>query len=233
MLEIDNTVMGVKTMSKIQYLGSGIEVINYPTFEKTFPERPDKKYFFILPEADVKVHQIAEFIKENRGQFISGCIDIENLLSQVISYFFFENDSEKRELFHIFILDTVFLSFGEKKKLLGLLMKKYPQKFSLISDTKRHEAMKTFDDLIRKRNAFAHGKIVIDYQAMKTVLIYYNTSNNQNDEIILSKKEFLELHGKVVDLCGFLLPLTHSECSTSIEHGGIRIDRFSEESNTK
>ena len=218
-------------MSKIQYLGSGIEVIHYPTFEKLFPDHPELKFVWITPEAEAAVNQLSESIRENRGKFISGCIDIENLLSRVISYFFFDKDSEKREIFHIFILDATTLSFKQKETLLRLLMEKYPEKFDSIIDKKRQELIRTLDELIKKRNAFAHGKIVIDYQAQETVLIFYDRSKNRSDKLILSSTQFSELHEKIVNVCEILLALFPSECATSTEYGGVRIDRGSLKSN--
>ncbi len=215
-------------MVKIQYLGSGIEVINYPEEEITLDDDPKRTVVWITSKAETVVNRKATLIKERRGQFISECIDIENLLGKAISNFFFETDSEKRELFHIFLLDTITISFKQKENLLRLIMEKHPEKFTLISPTQRQEMITKINDLIKKRNAFAHGKIVIDFEAKETALIFYNNRDDKIEKLPLTEQLFSELDKHVVSVCQTLLQLFPSDCATSISYGCVRIDQFFE-----
>jgi hypothetical protein len=214
-------------MSKLQYLGTGIEVVNYPEQEISVTgEFNEETYDWISDEAEAKVKRITETIRRERGKFISGCIDIEKLLSDAISYFFFETDSEKRELFHLFLLDADTLSFKQKETLLKLIMEKFPKKFQRVTREKKQEMIESIDFLIKKRNAFAHGKIVINFETEKTELIFYDRSKNENVCLSLSPELFFELERKVINVCGMLWRLSPSSCGRSISLSSVKIDKL-------
>lgn len=181
-------------------VGSGIKIVNFPAREIHESYDPDYSYLELTPEAEIRSDEIIEYIKKGRGEFISGCVDIEHLLGESISQFFLKDNPKKQEIFHELILDTTFLSFSQKKNILRLIMKKYPDEFKKNTEEERKDFFKKLDNLIKKRNAFAHGEIIIDLNANTVILQYYDSINNKKDKFEISPDFFNEIQQEINSL---------------------------------
>ena len=193
-------------MTKLLYPGLGIEILNFPTCEMTIDGGAPLQ--MITPEAQKKVDTLMRQIRDGRGKFIAGCVDIENVLGQAISYYFFKDDSLKREMLHDFILDTTIFSFSQKKKVLQRIMEKYPKEFNSFTSKSRQEMFDNLNYLIKMRNAFAHGSSIIDFQADKVYFRYYSSTTNQQTELIVSSNFFIDLQKMVLDTIMALMIMT-------------------------
>jgi hypothetical protein len=111
-------------------------------------------------------------------------------------------------MLHDFILDTTIFSFIQKKKVLQRIMEKYPKKFDSFTNKSRQEMFDNLNYLIKMRNAFAHGSAIIDFQVDKTVLRYYDSTTNQQTELIVTPEFFLGLQKKVLDSVMNLMTMT-------------------------
>jgi hypothetical protein len=199
--------------------GSGFKIRNYPTIEVPSDDDPEGYFEYITPEAEHRGKLIFEQIKTLRGEAISSCVDIDNMLGQSISRFFFKNDPEKREIFHELILDTTELSFAQKRNILQLIMDKYPNEFGPFSDKRRkQEFFEIVNSIIKTRNALAHGVIIFDYVDNKVFLHYYDKSKNKTQEDELSPEFFKNIKSKINQL-------VWDFCS-GIQSGGIILSDF-------
>jgi len=94
---------------------------------------------------------------------------------------------QNSQIFHKLILDTTILSMSQKKNILKSIMEKYPQEFDEFSDIdKRKKLFQDLDQIIKLRNALAHGRIVIDCRTDIVSLNYYDSNQNKQREIELS-----------------------------------------------
>lgn len=196
--------------------GSGFKIRNYPTIEVPSDDPPDNFFEYISPEAEHRGKLIFEKIKTLRGEAISSCIDVDNMLGESISRFFFKNDPEKREIFQELILDTAELSFAQKRNILQLIMEKYPNEFGPFSDKKRkQEFFEIVNSVIKTRNALAHGVVIFDYGDDKVFLQYYDKSKNKKQEDELSPEYFASIKDRINRLvwkfcsgiqCGEVIP---------------------------
>ncbi len=177
-------------------IGTGFRVINFPAFEIQDPSDPDESYLEMTPEAKKRANEVIEYIKKSRGEFISGCVDVEYLLGESISRFFLEK-SPKREILHELILDTPFFSFKKKKNILQSIMKKYPNEFGNFSDEQRNKFFTRLENIIRKRNAMAHGVVIIDLKSDKAELQFYDENKNKMDKLLISQKFFQDLKEEI------------------------------------
>jgi hypothetical protein len=215
-------------MKKIRYLGKGFEVINFPEDDiKLYdPDEGEISYSWISNATEREVERLTESVSQQRGRFIAGCTDIDRLLSDAISQFFFETDEEKRKLFHILILDADILDFKQKEKIFQSIITEFPEKFYFKSNEERQIFIETIDYLIKKRNAFAHGNIAIDFKSKSAELRYYDRSKNKNQSIQLSEYFFFELYTKVVKVCEILSKFSSQDGAISISLLGIKIDKL-------
>jgi len=146
----------------MRYIGPGYSVTNYPKVGVENSAFPEEFFYDITPEGQTIANEIIATVYAKRGEFISRSIDIEYVLGKSISDFFFETDSERKELFHQHIIDHPFFSFMEKKKVLESIMAKHPEKFPAFERKERDDLFKYIKSIIDVRNAFAHGEIIID-----------------------------------------------------------------------
>jgi hypothetical protein len=188
-------------MEETHTLGSGFTIRNFPTYKIPSDEDPDGFFLYISPDAEKRSNEIIQSIKTSRGEIISCCVDIDNLLGKSISRFFLKDDPKKQEIFHELILDTTELSFAQKRNILKLIMEKYPEEFGPFSDKKRqHEFFEIVNYIIKIRNALAHGEIIVDYNEDKVFLQYYDKSKNKKQEIELSPEFFKKVKSDISQL---------------------------------
>ena len=184
-------------------MGSGFRVINYPTIENKESDDPEEWYLDVTPEAEIEIAKILNIIKQQRGETISRCVDVDNLLGRVISDFFLKDDPQKREIFHELILDTTILSFSQKKRIFKTIVEKYSEKKGISSEDliKRAERdRKLFEDLnhiIKIRNALAHGNITLDFESGAASLQYFDSNKNEKTETIITPQFFEDLKLKL------------------------------------
>ncbi len=176
-------------------VGSGFKITNYPAVEIY---KDGQVYEEMTPEAREKANEIIEDVKKKRGEVISRCVDIEKLLGESISRFFFENNKEKREIFHEQILDTTLLSFGQKKNLLQRITKKYPDEFKSLSEETRKNFFNELNHIIKMRDALAHGEITIDFPVKEVTLQFYDSIRNEKANIILDPDFFPNMRNKIL-----------------------------------
>jgi hypothetical protein len=161
-------------------LNNGYVIFNYPKDEN----------HHILPEAQQTIDGIVKDMTKIRNDTITMCVDFEYYLSLGISRFFFEDNVVKAPIFHDLILDTTILSLSQKKNLVKQLIDKYPDAFDAFPD---EDSKKKFYDylnfLIKVRNAFAHGKILIDYATRTSYVRYYDSNRQQKDTIVLEHSD--------------------------------------------
>ena len=205
-------------MTRFLAPGSGFEILNYPTCDAVV-EGSDESIQDITPEARKKAKEVISIIRVNRGKFISGCVDVEKYLGEVIGQFFFENESIKREMFHLFILDTTLFSFSQKKKVLQRIMESNSDKFGPLTRKARQEMFDNINYLIKIRNVFAHGEIVLDFQKDHAFIRYFDSSINEKAEVIVSPDFFNELDTKISKVVMDLLPFI-PEPKCSVMHFG-------------
>jgi len=198
-------------LDKMEFLCLGVELINFPAIESPIYNQstrtPEVFYYEIDPEEREAAKVIVTDVDNKRGNFISVCSNLDNLLGKAISSFFFDTDSDMKKMFHAYILDTTIFSFSQRKKVLQQIMEKHPDKFKSITKQLRQELFSDLDKIIDMRNAFAHGKIIIDYNADNPIIRFYNSKKNKEDEKILSSKFFTDLENQT-----FQVALTLSEC---------------------
>ncbi|WP_321507081.1 hypothetical protein [uncultured Methanoregula sp.] len=193
-------------------LGTGIEIINYPTVKVKAPDGVTEDQ--ISDEGRSFLDERGRFLKIHRGDFISGCTEIDNTLSEAISSFFFKDNTDinKREQFHDFIIDTPIFSFIQKKKVLQSIMEKYPTDFPSFTGKSRQEMFNQINYIIKMRNAFAHGTLIINYGEKMEALSYFDSQTNTRVEQTLTEEFFNELYKKLEDLSTQIL-----ECIPSVE----------------
>ena len=186
-------------LRNMRSIGSGFEVTNYPTIEQQSNDPDIGIYDDIDPDAYNHILEIVKTVRSYRGEIISTSVDIEYLLSESISRFFLEDTPEKRDIFHELLLDTTYLTFAQKKNLLKSIMDKYPQKFGDFSDTKRRKAFfENIENIIKWRNALAHGRIIIDYNSKIVTILAYNSNKHTEESLEINSKVFLTLRRNIV-----------------------------------
>ncbi|MFA6363888.1 hypothetical protein [Methanoregula sp.] len=205
-------------MTRLLAPGGGYEIINYPTCEIKDDDN-NTSFLHITPEAWQNANVIITSIRQNRGKFISGCVDVENYLGQAISYFFFKEDPTNREMLHNFILDTTVFSFSQKRKVLQRIMETYPERFESFSNQSRQEMFDKINYLIKTRNIFAHGEMIIDFKEDKAYLRYYDSMTNQKAEIIVSMELFESLKKKTEAVISDLLIIIPEPRFTAMRFG--------------
>jgi hypothetical protein len=191
-------------MTRFLAPGSGFEILNYPEHEELSEDGSSFKH--ITPEAQKRAKEVITLIRENRCKFISGCVDVEKYLGEAIAKFFFEDEIAKREMFHLFVLDTTLFSFSQKRKLLQRIMENNQDKFESLTSKSRQEMFDNINDLIKIRNAFAHGETIIDFKTEHGYIRYFDSITNQKAELILSPDFFKQLDTRVSKAIVNLLP---------------------------
>ena len=153
-------------------------------------------------ECNEEIERKRKFIESKRGEFISACYDLEHNLSQFISEFLFEDNIRKKEIFHELLLDTTIVTFGQKKNIARHLMKKFSDETTggSISEANQVQLFKKVEEIIKVRNALAHGEVIIDYNNDKAVVKYYDSNKNTKVKIELNETVFSEIDTKVVGL---------------------------------
>ena len=196
-------------------VGSGYKVINYPTIENHDSDDPEEWYLDVIPEVEIEINKILDIIKRDRGEVISRCVDIDNLLGRVISDFFFKDKPQKREIFHELFLETTILSFSQKKKILKSIVENYPDNDEISSDMlmrRRENNKKLFEDLnciIKMRNALAHGSITFDFEKSIATLQYYDSNRNEKMETLITPQFFEEFRLKIDGIVFHLWSMQH------------------------
>jgi len=191
--------------TEMDYLGTGFKIKNYPThFIKNFDGIIEPQ---ITEDASTYVQERMDLLRFERGKFISGCTEIDNVLGEAISAFFFREhrDEHKRGQFHDFIIDTTIFSFSQRKNVLQQIMKKYPREFPSLGSRERQKMFERIEYLGKTRNAFAHGKIVINYGEKTDTLSYFNSSKNRIDVLPLNSELFLTLSTMTDDLSSHII----------------------------
>jgi hypothetical protein len=174
-------------------MGTGFTIINFPAEEITNPDYPENTYLSPTQEAKKRIDEKIEYIKNGRGEIISGCYDLEHELGQFISDFFLKDNPKKQEIFHELILDTTFLSFAQKKNIARLIVKKYPDVISSnFSEEGRKKIFTELENVIKKRNALAHGDVVIDLNNDISTIQYYDSNKNQKSKFEITPEFFRE-----------------------------------------
>ncbi|MFZ1128500.1 hypothetical protein [Methanoregula sp.] len=186
--------------TEMDYLGTGFKIINFPTWAIRNSDGVEEPQ--ITEEASAYVQERMNFLRFERGKFISGCTEIDNVLGEAISAFFFREhrDEYKRGQFHDFIIDTTIFSFSQRKNVIQQIMKKYPREFPLLDSHIRQIMFEQIDYVIKMRNAFAHGKIIINYRERTNTLSYFNSSKNRIEELPLNSELFSTLSTITDDL---------------------------------
>jgi hypothetical protein len=194
-------------MTEMDILGSGIKIINYPTV-------PDRVGNEITDKSLSYANERSRFLRTHRGDFISGCTEIDNTLSEVISSFFFKDntDSNKRTQFHDLIIDTPIFSFIQRRKVLQSIMEKYPDDFPAFSGKTRQEMFNEINYIIKMRNAFAHGTLIINIEGKTESLSYFDSQSNRREEQQLTAEFFIDLYTKIQNLSVHIL-----ECIPYVE----------------
>ena len=204
-------IRSLALMERMQLLGTGIEILNYPTEIVQMPDGVSESQ--ITEEAYSIVKERMNFLRMQRGKFISGCTEIDNSLSEAISSFFFKTNSDpmKREQFHNFIVDTPIFSFNHRKKVLQKIMETNPDDFPLFSRSARQEMFDQIIHLIKIRNAFAHGMIIINFRDQRESLSYYDSSSNRITELHLTTELFSQLYKTTDELVLKIIDCVPSE----------------------
>jgi hypothetical protein len=173
-----------------------VEIGDYGFQLRNFPYTKEKIgsdfYPQISPHDKKEIAKICLNIKGKREIFLSHWINIENLLDQAISNYFFGHSPNKKEKFEDCVLSSTILTFHAKSEVLRQIMKD-PQDFEFFTITQRSKNISTLRELIKWRNAFAHGKIIIDYERKEALLRYYNSEDHEVVEKPLTPKFFDEL----------------------------------------
>jgi hypothetical protein len=128
------------------------------------------------PENQKILNEIVSNAKKIRGEIISNSLDIDFILNDLIGLFFF-NTKEKIDIFNECFLYKEFFTFGEKVKLFNFLLKKYPERFHLNSESKRKEIITQITKVMEVRNKFAHEDITVNF---KEKVAYIFDKNQQN-----------------------------------------------------
>lgn len=77
-------------------------------------------------------------------------------------------------------------------------MEKYPNEFGEFSDVdKRKKLFQDLDQIIKLRNALAHGRIVIDCASNIVTLNYYDSNKNKQNEMGLPAAYFDAMNKKI------------------------------------
>jgi|SRR5208337_499342 len=199
-------------MTERDILGSGIKFINYPTIPVRASDGVIEEG--LTDEALAYLNERSFFLRTHRGNFISGCTGIDNTLSETISSFFFKDNTEldKRTQFHDLVIDTPIFSFIQRKKVLQSIMENYPEEFPAFSGKSRQEMFEEINYIIKMRNAFAHGTLIINYSERTESLSYFDSQSNRRKEQQLTKEFFIDLYTKIQNLSTQIL-----ECIPSVE----------------
>ena len=179
--------------TEMDYLGTGFKIINFPTHIIRHLDGVQEPQ--ITEEASAYVQDRMNLLRFERGKFISGCTEIDNVLGEAISAFFFRDhrDEHKRGQFHDFIIDTTIFSFSQRKNVLQQIMKKFPREFPPLGSRERQRMFEQIEYLGKTRNSFAHGKIIINYGERTETLSYFNSSKNRIEELLLNPELFSTL----------------------------------------
>lgn len=90
-----------------------------------------------------------------RGLFINRSIVVEQIIEEFLSWYFVDNNSEKRIHFHELVLNNIDLTFRTKIKMFTDIV----NKFLTPEFDKFKQLLTKLDNLRSKRNEFAHSKI--------------------------------------------------------------------------
>ena len=102
-----------------------------------------------------EVRNLADEARCNRLAILEGALTVENLLSKIISHFFFSHNHDKKAAFDDMILNSDWCSFAAKRKLLNHIINKE----NLLQGLEKQEFDKGLRDVVSLRNAFAHGRL--------------------------------------------------------------------------
>jgi hypothetical protein len=199
-------------MTEMDILGTGIKIINYPTVPVQASDGIIEDQ--ITDDALTYIEKRSSFLRTHKGDFISGCTEIDNTISEVISFFFFKDntDQNKRTQFHDLIIDTSIFAFIQRRKVLQLIMEKYPDDFPAFSGRSRQEMFDEINYIIKMRNAFAHGTLIINCEGRTESLSYFDSQSNRRVEQQLTDELFIDLYTKIQNLSAQIL-----ECIASVE----------------
>lgn len=105
--------------------------------------------------------KIMEYADHNKLVIIEAAYDVERILRDIISFYFFsnleENKSKKTE-FDNQILNSDWCSFSSKRKLIQHII----EVENLLEGTKKDQYFSLLRKVMSYRNAFAHGEIATD-----------------------------------------------------------------------
>ena len=168
--------------------------INYPDIDYDLDHAPN----FLKGETQKQIDTHIALIQKFRNEVIVGCVDIDSIIGNAISRFFFGDNRDKKPIFHTLVLDTTILSMSQKKNILKSIMEKYPEEFGEFSDVdKRKKLFQDLDQIIKLRNALAHGRIVIDCASDIVTLNYYDSNKNKQTEMELPTAYFDSMNKKI------------------------------------
>jgi len=181
--------MYLKNESGVKPLGQGFRIIECEEIDISSPE--NKK---ILDE-------ISSNAKKIRGEVISGSLDVDFFLNEIIDLFFMGNNKKQTDIFNECILHKEFFTFGEKVKVLSYILKKYPERFQLTSDDERKNIINTIREVMECRNKFAHEEIVVNFKE-KTAYLFDNNHRN-----LLSSQSIIEFQNQIFHLSNVYMAL--------------------------
>jgi len=203
----------------MRYIGLGYSVTNNSEIESTDSAFPETNILEMTHETHAIAQEVIGPIYKKRGEFISRSVDIEYLLCQSISDFFFENDLKRKDLFYQHIISQPFFMFNEKKKILQSIMEKYPDKFPAFDKKETKELFICINKIIDIRNAFAHGQINVNVNTRCATLYFFDSKRNRQAHYPLTQSFFNELNGllllgqSLLSKCSYKaqkIALTHS-----------------------
>ena len=107
--------------TEMDYLGTGFKIINFPTWAIRNSDGVEEPQ--ITEEASAYVQERMNFLRFERGKFISGCTEIDNVLGEAISAFSLENIGMniREDSFTILLLILQFFHSLKEKMLFSKL----------------------------------------------------------------------------------------------------------------
>lgn len=110
----------------------------------------------------MEVRNLAGEARRNKLEVLEGALTVENILSKMISHFFFGQNDNKKVLFDEMVINSDWCSFAAKRKLLNYIINKE----NLLQGSEKEKIDKGLHKVMSLRNAFAHGKLSSDGKAV-------------------------------------------------------------------
>jgi hypothetical protein len=114
------------------------------------------------PINTTEVRKLADEARRNKLAVLEGALTVENLLSKMISHFFFSQHDDRKVIFDEMVVNSDWCSFVAKRKLLISIINKE----KLLEGSQKERFETELRKVMSLRNAFAHGKLSSDGNAV-------------------------------------------------------------------